>query len=280
MSEPGTAGPTEPSHGCLLCGLELVYDVAATPAVCATCGAEQPSPVRCRDGHFVCDACHAGSAKDVIERACRAATGRDPVALATRLMRHPAVKMHGPEHHFLVPATLLTAWSIATGGADRAALLAEARRRSDTVVGGSCGFHGACGSGIGVGIFASLATGATPRSGASWGQANRATGRTLQRRRRPAVLQANDVARAARRHPLRARRARRRPRRARPALRVPREERGLPRADLSVLPQRDRLLTTRRDAGATSPSERTSDAKTPPQHSRACQSHVALYESA
>ena len=180
MSEPGTAGPTEPSHGCLLCGLELVYDVAATPAVCATCGAEQPSPVRCRDGHFVCDACHAGSAKDVIERACRAATGRDPVALATRLMRHPAVKMHGPEHHFLVPATLLTAWSIATGGADRAALLAEARRRSDTVVGGSCGFHGACGSGIGVGIFASLATGATPRSGASWGQANRATGRTLQ----------------------------------------------------------------------------------------------------
>jgi hypothetical protein len=180
MVEPSGPRATEPSQGCLLCGTELVYDVAATPAVCATCGAEQPSPVRCREGHFVCDACHAGSAKDVIERACRAATGADPIALATRLMRHPAVKMHGPEHHFLVPAALISAWSSAAEPAARAALLAEARRRSDSVVGGSCGFHGACGSGIGVGIFASLATGATPRSGSSWGQANRATGRTLQ----------------------------------------------------------------------------------------------------
>ncbi len=32
------------------------------------------------------------------------------MALAIRLMRLPAVKMHGPEHHFLVPAVLLAAY--------------------------------------------------------------------------------------------------------------------------------------------------------------------------
>ncbi len=182
MSAPAAAGASAPEHaqGCLVCGADLAYSPEGSPASCAVCGVEERSAARCRDGHYVCDACHSGSAKDVIERACRLHRGRDPVALATALMRHPAVKMHGPEHHFLVPAALLAAWSDASGAPRRDELLSEARRRSDTVVGGSCGYHGACGSGVGVGIFASLATGATPRSGASWGQANRATAHALQ----------------------------------------------------------------------------------------------------
>lgn len=177
-SPPGPPGPH--ATGCLVCGDELVYAAAASPARCAICDAEEPSVARCRDGHYVCDACHSGTAKDVIERACRGHQGTDPVRLATALMRHPSVKMHGPEHHFLVPAALVATWASATSTPGREALLAEARRRSDTVVGGSCGFHGACGSGVGVGIFASLATGATPRSQGSWGKANRATAGALQ----------------------------------------------------------------------------------------------------
>jgi hypothetical protein len=176
----GARPPTEHAEGCLVCGAGLAYSTEAGPATCVICGAEERSAARCRDGHYVCDACHSGSAKDVVERACRLHHGSDPVALATAIMRHPAVKMHGPEHHFLVPAVLLATWAESSGAAGRDALLAEARRRSDTVVGGSCGFHGACGSGVGVGIFASLATGSTPLSRASWGQANRATARALQ----------------------------------------------------------------------------------------------------
>jgi hypothetical protein len=113
--------------------------------------------VACREGHFVCDPCHAAPARELIERACLASRSTDPVALSTALMRHPALKLHGPEHHFLVPAALLTALCNARG--DQAALprlLSEARRRSDAVPGGSCGFQGACGAGVGVGIFASV----------------------------------------------------------------------------------------------------------------------------
>jgi hypothetical protein len=167
-------------HGCLLCGAALEYRDAAAPVACALCGAAGASPVSCLGGHFVCDACHAAPARDVIERACLASQGTDPVALATHLMRHPSLKLHGPEHHFLVPAALLTAMANAQGrAADKPRLLAEARRRADSVPGGSCGFHGACGAGVGVGIFASIAEGTTPLTRDGWGRANQATGRAL-----------------------------------------------------------------------------------------------------
>ena len=167
-------------QGCLLCGAPLDYRDAAAPVACVLCGAACESPVTCRDGHFVCDGCHAAPARDVIERACLASQGTDPVVVATALMRHPSLKLHGPEHHFLVPATLLAAVANAQGrAAAKPGLLAEARRRSDAVPGGSCGFHGACGAGVGVGIFASVVSGITPLTRKGWGQANQATGRAL-----------------------------------------------------------------------------------------------------
>jgi len=174
-----TAAGAHPQD-CLVCGAPLAYARAATPVRCALCGAQGSSPVTCREGHFVCDACHGAPAKDLIARTCLASTSLDPMALAAALMRHPSLKLHGPEHHFLVPAALVTALCNARGDAEgKARLLSEARRRSDGVAGGFCGFQGACGAGIGVGIFASLATGATPLAREGWGIANGATARAL-----------------------------------------------------------------------------------------------------
>jgi hypothetical protein len=170
----------EHRSGCLLCGAELSYLGAAEPMACALCGAGAESAARCVAGHFVCDACHSGSAKDAIERACLSAEGDDPLELARALMRHPRVKLHGPEHHFLVPAALLAAWATARGArAELPRLLAEARRRSEPVGGGFCGFQGACGAGVGAGIFVSLVTGATPLAREPWALANAATARAL-----------------------------------------------------------------------------------------------------
>ncbi len=169
-----------PQSGCLVCGAELVYRIGAAPVTCALCGAAGASSATCAAGHFVCDACHSGSAKDVIERTCAATELRDPIAIVQGLMRHPSVKLHGPEHHFLVPAALLAAWSNVRGEPERRAeRVAEARRRSDPIVGGMCGYQGACGAAIGTGIFASVATGATPLSTGPWRQANAMTARAL-----------------------------------------------------------------------------------------------------
>jgi hypothetical protein len=170
----------EHRSGCLTCGAALEYLSAGERMRCVLCAAEVESVARCAAGHFVCDACHSGSAKDVIERACLAAEGDDPLAIARAVMRHPKLKLHGPEHHFLVPAALLAAQANARGTRDDLPrLLAEARRRSDPVGGGFCGFQGACGAGIGAGIYASLATDASPLTVEPWGLANGATARAL-----------------------------------------------------------------------------------------------------
>ncbi len=147
---------------------------------CAGCGAELRSTASCTVGHFICDACHGASPKDVVERICREAEGTDPLAIARTAMHHPRLAMHGPEHHFLVPAALLAAHANARGTpGERARLVAEARRRSDPVAGGFCGYQGACGAAIGAGIYVSIATGATPVAVDTRALANRATSLAL-----------------------------------------------------------------------------------------------------
>ncbi len=171
---------THHATGCLVCGAELTYLPASVPMACALCGASHPSAARCVAGHYVCDACHSAPAKDVIERTCAATDERDPIALAVRLMRHPAVKLHGPEHHLLVPAVLLAAyWNVRGEPGRKADAIREARRRSEPVAGGFCGLQGACGAGIGAGTFVALATGSTPLAGPARGLSNRMTARAL-----------------------------------------------------------------------------------------------------
>jgi uncharacterized protein len=176
-----SASPDGARHGCLGCGADLVYLLKAEPMACAGCGATHPSRARCERGHYYCDRCHAGSAVDAIEQVCLASTEHDPTVLALLAMRHPKVKMHGPEHHFLAPAVLVSAWCNLRDEAERkAALLAEVRRRSEPVLGGFCGYLGACGGGIAAGIFVSVVTGANPVAGAERGLAIRATSEALK----------------------------------------------------------------------------------------------------
>ena len=166
--------------GCLVCGGDIVYLDAPEELVCTSCGRRQRTTVRCSAGHFVCDDCHRLPAEDFIERACLATRITDPLELAVTLMRHPEVRMHGPEHHFLVPAVLLATYSLATGEGDLLGdRLGKARVRAGQVKGGFCGFLGDCGAAVGTGIFLAVITGATPLSGAEWRLSNLMTSRSL-----------------------------------------------------------------------------------------------------
>jgi hypothetical protein len=177
MGEPGASHRT----GCLACGAELDYQTQAEPMVCAGCVRTFESNARCANGHFFCDVCHAGDALAVVERLCLDSEETDPAALTRTVMHHPALKMHGPEHHLLTPAALLTAWCNLRGELRerKAALLGEARRRAAQVPGGVCGAWGACGAAIGTGIFVSLVTGATPRSREPWARSQAVTAEVL-----------------------------------------------------------------------------------------------------
>jgi hypothetical protein len=170
----------EHQSGCLLCGKELRYLAEPESMECVFCRKVFESQARCTDNHFVCDTCHSLSANDLIERAAIASTSTDPMEMAIAIMKGPSVKMHGPEHHFLVPAVLLSAFCNATGrGDEKETKIRKARQRAEHVLGGFCGFYGNCGAAVGTGIFVSVLTDATPLSKVEWKQANLMTARSL-----------------------------------------------------------------------------------------------------
>jgi hypothetical protein len=120
------------------------------------------------------------SANDFIEKYCIVSDESDPLAMALTLMRNPALTMHGPEHHFLVSAVLITAWCMERENRDRAPLLlATARLRAEDTTGDFCGKHGGCGAAMGAGIAYSVITSSSPLSAQEWRLANLMTATCL-----------------------------------------------------------------------------------------------------
>ncbi len=166
--------------GCLICGEELVYTKGLDKLECFYCHEVYDSNAKCKNGHFVCDRCHSLPAMELIEKYCIASKSENPLELALTLMRNPNVKMHGPEHHFLVPAVLLSAYYNNKKDYDeKATKIRMAKKRATQILGGFCGFYGNCGAAVGTGIFMSLITDATPLSIAEWKLANLATAKSL-----------------------------------------------------------------------------------------------------
>jgi hypothetical protein len=165
---------------CLVCGEEIVYEKYSSELECYYCHQIQTSRVRCIKGHYVCDRCHSASANDLIATYCTSTRSTDPLEQALVLMRNPKVKMHGPEHHFLVPAVLLSSYyNIKSNPQEKEAKIREARERASKVPGGFCGYFGDCGAAVGTGIFVSLITDATPLSISEWRLANMMTSKSL-----------------------------------------------------------------------------------------------------
>ena len=90
---------------------------------------------------------------------CLEDTSRNPIEILERLMSQPECHMHGPEHHVLVGAALLTAYNNClpdSAKLDMTEALAEVVERGQQVPGGACGYMGACGASISTGIFMSI----------------------------------------------------------------------------------------------------------------------------
>jgi hypothetical protein len=155
--EAGAAPADVRAHrvDCMVCGAPLVYPDAPRRLPCSFCGEEFEADAACARGHFVCDACHGAEGVSVIERACLTTAETDMIALLGALRSHPAVPMHGPEHHALVPGIVLATYR-ALGGDIPAETISRGIRRGARVPGGACAFMGSCGAAVGAGIAFSL----------------------------------------------------------------------------------------------------------------------------
>lgn len=166
------------SEECLVCGAPLVYAGQAHRMECVICHRSFVADVCCENGHYVCDECHTNGV-DSIVGLCLKSESTNPVEILERMMQLPFCHMHGPEHHAMVGAALLTAYSNAGGEVDLLQTLPEMVRRGRQVPGGVCGNWGACGAGVSVGIFVALVTHSTPLAAEPWRLSNEATAQAL-----------------------------------------------------------------------------------------------------
>ena len=106
-------------------------------------------------------------------------TSKDPVDIIEKMMSMPFCHMHGPEHHVMVGAALLTAYRNAGGEIDLKKALVEMMNRGKRVPGGACGFWGACGAGISTGMFVSIISSSTPLSVEPFALSHKMTAKSL-----------------------------------------------------------------------------------------------------
>ena len=119
---------------------------------------------------------------------------KDPVVLFENVMKeierfwHPApnpkapilrkMPMNGPWHHAIVPAVLIAALRN-NGYPFTDEHISEAFHRGSMIPEGSCGFLGACGTAIGIGVAVSIVSGATPYHGEERSLALKHTGEMM-----------------------------------------------------------------------------------------------------
>lgn len=163
---------------CLICKAPLEYGKEDRLMECAVCHKKELSKTSCVNGHYVCNKCHI-SGMDRILELCLQETSKNPIEILEAMMSLPFCHMHGPEHHVMVGAALLTAYHNAGGDFDLSKAISEMYRRGMEVPGGACGFWGACGAGISAGMYLSIVTQATPLAKEAWGLSNQMTSRAL-----------------------------------------------------------------------------------------------------
>lgn len=169
------------ANECLICGKPLVFLQEAEEKECYFCHGKFLTNATCSAGHYVCDRCHAEQGIKSVLQYARQTDSRNPVEIATGMMRQPFIYMHGNEHHVLVGAALLAAWHNCGGDIDLEKALKEIEQRGSQVPGGACGFWGACGAAISAGMFVSIVTGSTPLKEREWGLSNLMTSEALQK---------------------------------------------------------------------------------------------------
>ena len=163
---------------CLICKTELEYLETDILMECEICHKKEKSKTRCINGHYVCNKCHTKGAHEIIS-ICLNEKSKNPIEILEKLMSASFCHMHGPEHHVMVGAALLTAYKNSGGEIDFPSAILEMYRRGNEVPGGACGFWGACGAGISTGMYISIVTKSNPLEKKAWSLSNQMTSKAL-----------------------------------------------------------------------------------------------------
>jgi hypothetical protein len=132
--------------------------ISQSEIACIYCGFKAKEDYVCGKAHYICEKCRIANPKDLILNTCKTSKEKNPLKLAVLLMKHPAIHMHGPEHHYIAGCTILAAlrnlklFNVSDSDFDKVAA------RAARIPYGACGSWGACGAALSVGIAFSVAS--------------------------------------------------------------------------------------------------------------------------
>jgi len=150
--------------GCLICGAEILYLEKNQRMRCHYCQNEYEANSLCLNNHYVCDRCHVQDSLELIRKTAIEASHSDMITLLKAIRKHPIFPMHGPDHHPLVPAIILSVYKNLGGDVSDQDILTGIDR-GNTIPGAACSFLGVDGAAIGVGIAFSIIVNANPYKG-------------------------------------------------------------------------------------------------------------------
>ncbi|MDH3349251.1 MAG: DUF5714 domain-containing protein [Desulfobulbaceae bacterium] len=165
-------------NGCMQCGSEIIYEKNSTKRSCSFCGITEQSNSTCKNNHYICDSCHKQEAMTIINHICLTSKDKDLFSLFSTIRNHPAIPLHGPEHHSLIPGIILAVYRN-NGGEIDDETIKNGIERAKKIPGGVCGFWGSCGAAIGAGIATAMILNATPLTAVSRQKAQNLTAKIL-----------------------------------------------------------------------------------------------------
>jgi uncharacterized protein DUF5714 len=145
-------------NSCMLCGDSLVALTEEVTTICDVCGKKSAAKYQCKSMHYICNDCLETPKNEFIKQQCLAYAGNDPVDLVVQIMNSPQIKMHGPEHHFILPAVLATCMRNHLGiKLELSDVLDKVEKRAIDETPSECDFKGGnCGSAVGAGVYLSM----------------------------------------------------------------------------------------------------------------------------
>ncbi|MBO4862168.1 MAG: hypothetical protein J5535_04665 [Firmicutes bacterium] len=108
--------------------------------------------------------------EEKIIEACKKEASKDPLEIFHSIVGKCGVSIHGPEHHVLDGACVLTAFRNAGGNVDLDSALETLLQRGLKMPGAACGYWGVCGAVMSVGAALSIIENTGPlTTDDSWG---------------------------------------------------------------------------------------------------------------
>ncbi|MDO5043778.1 MAG: DUF5714 domain-containing protein [Coriobacteriia bacterium] len=150
-----------------------MYFQKAKELTCMVCGKSEKTLCCCEDEHYICSNCHRAQGVEKALELTMKSDSKNPITILNQGMRDVSFSPHGPEHHTLVGAALISAYANNVQEQkhetfNRIEALEELKNRSALVPGGTCGYWGVCGAAASVGQAASIIFGSTPLNEKMW----------------------------------------------------------------------------------------------------------------